>query len=719
MECDVTPDCPQEIDPLGNLNICDPLATTEDDIIYEQNYTAEIIASTEQTFKKINLPAATITTVKPPKNEPVIKHHHSLRRNIPRIIVKPIPPPPPVVIKKDVEIIPIQKIKNLKMHDDLGLIPDFSIIKPRRKTNKKLSTAAKIEQTREGCIDLETPDSILVGTNLRSLLNKHTFSSLPPLYQYKLVQLLPSYDRPQIDLDSSTIRLSTSTLNNEFFARACLEWRERLSEGEFTPENQLKLKSEAEREKNKLDPWKLKHFEPIWGEKGQSNSATKKNEIALPQRPSLKTTIKLRPTTSIATSTTSTNFISSGGGVGGGNNSGRINKILTTSPVTPKRVRTVGAVTRAVTGSLQQSSPSPKISNPVPDLLPIRTKVPRALNSFANTSTTTEFNENIEITVCKDEIDGQQQMEETITNLPPLVPFSDEKYKIESTEIQEIHKTPIKYSAKRSRTPENSQSKVFKMEEMDTTEIEPELQEINQEDIDYDSEPLENISDQNLDDFSASASVSSSKDDSDENYQPKDENSTNSETNLENFVENLEAIRNCTKNLETNHNFSNSELIHQNNFDGVLQNQNNEEILEQQPELQQIDEKPNNLMDEDHEEDPEILTGCKDDDGSSFVESSVVTCDEGSNSTSNLVDDCSAENSVDTAVDDLEPSIQNIPLEEDDEQKLTDAENYVLESGEIEVQSTGEFFVFFNFLFLRVFFFLVFWLHKLIFKLFD
>lgn len=377
MECDVTPDCPQDIDPLGNLQICDPLAPTEDDLNYEQNYpAAEIIASTEQTFKKLTNPqpsataTTTITIIKPPqKIEPVIKHHHSLRRNIPRIIVKPIPPPPPpIVIKKDVETIQIQKIKNFKMHDDLGLIPDFSI-KPRRKTNKKLSTAAKIEQTREGCIDLETPDSILVGTNLRSLLNKHTFSSLPPLYQYKLVQLLPSYDRPQIDLDSSTIRLSTSTLNNEFFARACLEWRERLSEGEFTPENQLKLKSEAEREKNKLDPWKLKHFEPIWGDKGQSNSQqTKNKEIALPQRPSLKTTIKLRPTTSIATSTTSTNFTSSGSGGGGGggvgtssNNSGRINKSVTTSPVTPKRVRTVGAVTRAVTGSLQQSSPSPKV----------------------------------------------------------------------------------------------------------------------------------------------------------------------------------------------------------------------------------------------------------------------------------------------------------------------------------------------------------------------
>lgn len=55
MECDVTPDCPQEIDPLGNINVCDPLAPSEDDINYGQEYTAEIIASTEQTFKKSNI----------------------------------------------------------------------------------------------------------------------------------------------------------------------------------------------------------------------------------------------------------------------------------------------------------------------------------------------------------------------------------------------------------------------------------------------------------------------------------------------------------------------------------------------------------------------------------------------------------------------------------------------------------------------------------------
>lgn len=87
---------------------------------------------------------------------------------------------------------------------DLSSLPDFRI-KHRKRTNKKLSTAAQLEQTKEGCIDLETPDSILVQTNLRDLLNKHTFSSLPPLYQYKLVQLLPHVDRIPVSAQSDCV----------------------------------------------------------------------------------------------------------------------------------------------------------------------------------------------------------------------------------------------------------------------------------------------------------------------------------------------------------------------------------------------------------------------------------------------------------------------------------------------------------------------------------
>ena len=62
-------------------------------------------------------------------------------------------------------------------------------------------------------------------------------------------------------------RISTSGLNNEFFARACLEWRERLAEGEFTPENQQKLKAEAEKEMSRLDPWKVSNIFDLFSQK--------------------------------------------------------------------------------------------------------------------------------------------------------------------------------------------------------------------------------------------------------------------------------------------------------------------------------------------------------------------------------------------------------------------------------------------------------------------
>ncbi|XP_046385851.1 polycomb protein Asx isoform X2 [Ischnura elegans] len=217
----------------------------------------------------------------------------------------PPPPPPPH----------LQTSSAPTMREVLASIPGFSIKGPggagsggRKRTSKRrLSTAAQIEQTKEGCIDLETPGSILVHTNLRSLLNRNTFTSLPVLYQSKLLQLLPDVDRGGLCVGSShsvathdagSFRLSSSGLNNEFFARACHEWRRRLADGEFTPENQQRLRAEAEKEKSRLDPWKVKHFEPIWGDK--SESADPDSPVAA--RPSLRTTIKLRPAVSMESS---------------------------------------------------------------------------------------------------------------------------------------------------------------------------------------------------------------------------------------------------------------------------------------------------------------------------------------------------------------------------------------------------------------------------------
>ncbi|XP_017786234.1 PREDICTED: polycomb protein Asx isoform X1 [Nicrophorus vespilloides] len=258
--------------------------------------------------------------------------------SVPRIIVKPLPPQP----VEDVN--PISSIKTPTMKEVLASIPGFSI-KPRKRSNKKLSTAAQLEQTKEGCIDLETPDSILVNTTLRALLNKYTFAALPPLYQHKLVQLLPSVDRQILTNATDAVRLTSSSLNNEFFARACLEWQERLSEGEFTPENQQKLKTEADKERSRLDPWKLKHFEPIWGDRTNS-------ETEMISRPPIRTTIKLRPSTSLS-------------------------KPKPPLPSPMKRLRTVGAMTRSCTNFKIEETVESKPTQ-IPDLLPIRQpKVPK------------------------------------------------------------------------------------------------------------------------------------------------------------------------------------------------------------------------------------------------------------------------------------------------------------------------------------------------------
>nr|CAI5858484.1 unnamed protein product [Callosobruchus analis] len=269
-------------------------------------------------------------------------------QSVPRIIVKPLPP-------QNEDPTPVSSGRTPTMREVLASIPGFAM-QPRRRTGKKLSTAAQLEQTKEGRIDLETPDSILVNTNLRHLLNKATFAALPLLYQNKLIQLLPSVDRYNISSDNASLEINNSGLNNEFFARACLEWQDRLAEGEFTPENQQKLKLEADKERNKVDPWKLKHFEPIWGDRSCSWTTTVTDTLqdasGNNSRPPIKTTIKLRPST--------------------------LTKQQGKPPV--KRLRTVGAMTRSCTSLKSEMSSStdtgaqPLDSKPppIPDLLPIK-----------------------------------------------------------------------------------------------------------------------------------------------------------------------------------------------------------------------------------------------------------------------------------------------------------------------------------------------------------
>ncbi|XP_073535320.1 putative Polycomb group protein ASXL3 isoform X2 [Phyllobates terribilis] len=128
----------------------------------------------------------------------------------------------------------------------------------------KKSGLGHLKWTKAEDIDIETPGSILVNTNLRALINKHTFASLPQHFQQYLLLLLPEVDR-QMGSDGA-LRLSNSALNNEFFAYAAQGWKQRLSEGEFTPEMQIRIRQEIEKEK-KTEVWKELFFERFYGEK--------------------------------------------------------------------------------------------------------------------------------------------------------------------------------------------------------------------------------------------------------------------------------------------------------------------------------------------------------------------------------------------------------------------------------------------------------------------
>nr|XP_056700913.1 polycomb group protein ASXL1 [Euleptes europaea] len=122
----------------------------------------------------------------------------------------------------------------------------------------------QMKRNRGDDVDFETPGSILVNTNLRALINSRTFNALPLPFQQQLLLLLPEVDR-QTGADG-LMRLSGSALNNEFFTHAAQSWRERLADGEFTHEMQVRIRQEMEKEK-KMEQWKERFFEDYYGQK--------------------------------------------------------------------------------------------------------------------------------------------------------------------------------------------------------------------------------------------------------------------------------------------------------------------------------------------------------------------------------------------------------------------------------------------------------------------
>lgn len=114
-------------------------------------------------------------------------------------------------------------------------------------------------------VNLQTSDSVLTITNLKSILTLEALQSLPIHCQNQLVRLLPEFDRiPQRD---GSLQATKTALSNEYFARFCAQYLEKLSDNKLSDKAVEQSKSDTSRQLAKLDPWKLKNYEPIWGKK--------------------------------------------------------------------------------------------------------------------------------------------------------------------------------------------------------------------------------------------------------------------------------------------------------------------------------------------------------------------------------------------------------------------------------------------------------------------
>ncbi|KAH7645049.1 hypothetical protein HUG17_0587 [Dermatophagoides farinae] len=135
-------------------------------------------------------------------------------------------------------------------------------VRIKRKSRHKMSKMAKMNELKNRKIDLNTPQSILCDYNWTQLLNRKNFDRLPAYYQYHLTKLLPKCDQQL--LDNNVICPTETAFTNEFFSRAVNNYFNRLVEGKLTTESLAKIKREIEKTKNRLDPLKLKYFEPVF-----------------------------------------------------------------------------------------------------------------------------------------------------------------------------------------------------------------------------------------------------------------------------------------------------------------------------------------------------------------------------------------------------------------------------------------------------------------------
>lgn len=160
---------------------------------------------------------------------------------------------------------------------DVNLESLIESCKPIKKRGRPSHKRQLQEIRDEKKINLQTADSVVVATNLKSILTLEALQSLPKNSQDVLIRLLPKFDQIQ-DKTEGSLKASETALSNEYFARFCAQYQEKLSNNKLSNEAMEQAKNDTSRELAKLDPWKLKNFEPIWGQKLISQTTDSEDE---------------------------------------------------------------------------------------------------------------------------------------------------------------------------------------------------------------------------------------------------------------------------------------------------------------------------------------------------------------------------------------------------------------------------------------------------------
>lgn len=150
--------------------------------------------------------------------------------------------------------------------NDVNLASLIESCKPVKKRGRPSHKRQILEIRKEKKINLQTSDSVVLATNLKSILTLETLKTLSPQCQSHLIKLLPKLDQISNKTDGS-LEARNTALSNEHFARFCTQYQEKLADNKLSDEATEQAKSDTSKELAKLDPWKLRNYEPIWGQK--------------------------------------------------------------------------------------------------------------------------------------------------------------------------------------------------------------------------------------------------------------------------------------------------------------------------------------------------------------------------------------------------------------------------------------------------------------------